>query len=350
MEYIALDAHKQYSFASVETGDGSRLCEDRVEHARAAIRDFLRRWEPGSPVAVETVGNWYWIVAEIEDAGMVPRLVHARQTTMMLASANKTERLDAQGMNRLQRTGTLPTVWIPPGRLRDQRELFRIRMVLTQQRTRLKNRIHANLAKYGLRVTEAADAFGKKGRAGLVRCLEGLPEHKRFATEILLEQLDVVAGEIARLEDRMEAVFETTEELALLKGLPGVGFILSVVILSEVGDIKRFPTAARFASYVGTTPRVHSSGGRTRYGQLRADVNRYLKWAFTEAANSVAENRRRYPCRHVSLLYERIRRRKGHQTAVGAVAHSLAEATYWMLKRKEEYREPSRTRASSMAG
>ena len=281
---------------------------------------------------------------------MVPRLVHARHAKMMLASANKTDRLDAQGMNRLQRTGTLPAVWIPPEKLRGQRGLFRTRMVFTQQRTRLKNRIHANLAKYGLRVQEARDAFSKKGRRELLGCLDRLPEHTRYATETLLEQADIVIAQIDALENRMAAVFASTEELQLLMSLPGVGFILAVVILSEVGDIARFPAAARFASSSGTTPRVHSSGAKTRYGQLRADVNRSLKWAFTEAANSVSQNRRRYPYRHGSRLYERIRNCKGHQTAIGAVARSLAEATFWILRKREKYREPSRTKVSSMAG
>jgi transposase len=182
-------------------------------------------------------------------------LAHARQAKLMLASANKTDRLDARGINRLQRSGTLPTVWIAAGELRDHRELFRTRMVLTRQRTRLKNRIHATLAKYGLRVLEARDTFSKRGRQGLLRCLDQFPQHTRYATEAL----------------------------QWLMSLPGVGFTLAVVIMSEIGDISRFPSAARLASYCGTTPRVQSSGGKTRHGQLRVDVNRYLKWAFTEA-------------------------------------------------------------------
>jgi transposase len=86
-------------------------------------------------------------VDEIEAAGQVPQLVHARKAKLMLGMVNKTDTLDARGLNRLQRTGTLPTVWIPPGALRDQRDLPRTRMVLTRERTRLKNRIHATLAK-----------------------------------------------------------------------------------------------------------------------------------------------------------------------------------------------------------
>ena len=148
----------------------------------------------------------------------------------------------------------------------------------------------------------------------------------------------------------MQEVFEQTPELALLMTLPGVGFILGTVLLCEVGDIGRFPSAAHLAAYAGTTPRVHASGGKTRYGQVRSDVNRYLKWAFVEAANCACRNRRHWPHRHVSRLYERLGRRKGHSTAIGAVARHLAEATYWILTKREAYREPRRAAGSSMAG
>lgn len=76
------------------------------------------RCERGAPVAVETIGNCYWITNEIEAAGMVPRLVHAGEARAMSGSANKTDKLDVRGINRLQRSGTLPTVWNPPRELR----------------------------------------------------------------------------------------------------------------------------------------------------------------------------------------------------------------------------------------
>jgi hypothetical protein len=78
----------------------------------------------------------------------------------------------------------------------------------------------------------------------------------------------------------------------------------------------------------------------TYLGPVREDVNRYLKWAFVEAANAVCRMRRRYPQRHVSRLYGRIAHRRGHHKAIGAVARHLAEATYWMLSKTELYREP----------
>jgi transposase len=173
--------------------------------------------------------------------------------------------------------------------------------------------------------------------------MEQLPPHTRYATERVLEQLGVVESQIGLFEQRTREVFSKTAELEVVMSLPGVGFILGVVIVLEVGDVSRFPTASHLASYAGTTPRVHSSGGKTRYGQLREDVNRYLKWAYVEAANAVCLQRRFFPHRHVSQLYDRIARRKGHQKAIGAVARHLAEATYWMLRRRQSYQEPKRT-------
>src|SRR5690242_471736 len=146
MQYIAFDAHKHYTLASVARPDGQVVREQRIEHDRGALQEFLARCEPGSPVAVETIGNWYWIVDEIEAAGCVPRLVHARKAKLMMGEINKTDKLDVRGLNQLQRNGTLPTVWIPPGELRDQRDLPRTRMVLARQRTQLKNRIYPTLA------------------------------------------------------------------------------------------------------------------------------------------------------------------------------------------------------------
>ena len=341
MSIIAFDSHKRYTFARVENDNGEHPQEFRIEHRRGNIAGFLSSQQPGSPVAVETIGNWYWIIDEIEQAGMEPRLGHARKAKMMFGCINKTDKLDAKGLNILQRAGTLPTVWIPPAQVRDKRELPRTRMVFAKGRTRLKNRIHSVLDKYGLQdaFEDISDIFGNKGRQVLGCVLVQLPPHTCYTTELLLEQLDQTEQKIQAIEARMKKLFKETKRHMLLQTMPGIGFILAVVILQEVGDIGRFGSAERFASYCGVTPRVHASGGKIRYGRLRPDTNHYLKWAFSEAGNSVAVNRNRFPDRHVSQLYNRIRGRKGHAKAVGAVARHLAEATYWVLTKAEVYRD-----------
>lgn len=349
MYMIAFDSHKRYTLASVQNIDGEIIKEERINHVRGNIVRFLKRWDKGSPVAVESIGSWYWIIDEIEQAQMRPRLVHARKAKLMLGMINKTDKLDARGLNRLQQTGTLPTVWIPPIKIRDMRELPRTRMVFANQRTKLKNRIHSVLDKYGLQYEfrGISDIFGKKGRERIHQSIPYLPEQTRYTLEVLLNQLNVVEQQIGELEKRMKEVFEASEEIKLLMTMPGVGFILAVVISLEAGDVSRFSGPDRFASYSGTVPRVHASGDKVRYGRLRPDTNRYLKWAFSEAGNSVAVNHDNWPNRHVSRLYKRIRKRRGHATAVGAVARHLAEATYWILSKKQPYLERGLSRVSS---
>jgi len=338
-EYISFDSHKRYTLAERDPVAMGRARQERIEHRPGAIRQYLSHCPPGGAVAVEATGNWYWIVDEIEQAGQRALLVHPGKAKLMMGMINKTDKLDVHGLNRLQRNGTLPTVWIPPGELRDLRELTRTRMVLSRQRTRLKNRLGATLAKYGLAVEGFTDIFGTGARKQWPGLLARLPRHTRFCAEVLLEELDRVCEEVSRFERRMAEVIEVTEAMRLLMTMPGVGAILAPVIAWETGEASRFATAEHYASYAGTTPRVHSSGDKTRYGKLRSDVNRYLKWAFVEAANSVALHHGSHPERHVSQLYVRLAERKGHQKAIGAVARHLAEASWHVLSRREAYRD-----------
>lgn len=342
MDIIALDAHKRYSQVCVQKQNGKIVLEKRINHKKGAINQFLTRFEPGTNVAIETIGNYYWIVDEIEKAGMCPKLVHAHKAKLMLGSINKTDKLDARGLNKLQRAGTLPTVWIPPCQIRDNRELPRTRMVFANLRTRLKNRIHSVFDKYGLHTDfeGISDIFGSCGREQMLITMKKLPPQTHYTLRCLLRELDMVEHQITRIEKRMKKVFSKTEQVKRLMTLPGVGFILAVTIANEIGDISRFATPQRLASYAGTVPRVHSSGGHTRYGQLRSDVNHYLKWAYSEAGNSTAVNHKRLPSRHTSKLYKRIREKKGHAKAVGAVARHLAEASFWVLTRNEDYKQP----------
>ena len=137
---------------------------------------------------------------------------------------------------------------------------------------------------------------------------------------------------------------QVSVEADLLKTLPCVGTILSMVLMLEIGRVDRFPAAANLASYAGLVPRVHSSGGHTRMGQVCGNVNRNLKWALVETGNLIVINQRRLAGTPVVRLYQRIKRKKNHQKAVVAVARHLAEAAWWVLTRQEVYREPQGAR------
>lgn len=339
-EYITLDAHKYYSLAAREDIATRKISHTRINHEPGCIRRFLADVEPGTTVAVEATGNWYWIVDEIELAGCKPALVHPRKAKVMLGCINKTDKLDANGMNCLQRVGTLPTVWIAPAAVRDMRELPRSRMFLTDTRTAVKNRILATLNKHGRAATRYSDPFGKAALAELREKLRLLPPETARTTEELLGQLDELKSLIQEQEKRIAALIKLTPEMQLLATIPGIGTILSVVIALEIGDISRFQSAGHLASYSGTTPRVQSSGDKTRFGRLRPDVNRYLKWTFIEAANCVCMHQAKYAPLHACQKFVRLAKRKGHAKAIGALARHLAEAAYHVLSRKEAYKDP----------
>lgn len=338
--YTGCDAHKKYSvFVSIDER-GHFGPARRVEHEREGYRRFLNSLPPGSPIAVETTGNWYWMIDEMERAGHIPSLVNAGKAKAMMGGINKTDKLDARGLATLSLNGTLPKVWIPPGELRDQRELARMRIVLVHIRTGLKNRVHATFAKYAITFPEVSDAFGVQGRKLMGERLGELPPETRHSAEEHLELLDQLEKQINEAEQRIRRIVKITPDMQLLTSLPGIGPILAVLICFEIGDVERFGDASHLASYAGAVPRVKSSGGKTYYGRTRPDVNHYLKWAFTEAANAIVVNQHRMAERHVARLYRKVCQSKGHAKAVGAVRRHLTEASFRVLKARKPYHDP----------
>jgi len=209
MELIAFDSHKKYTQYNVQNYRGETIAEGRIPHEKGAIRLYLSQFSRGSPVAVETIGNWYWIVDEIESAGMIPQLVHARKAKLMMGMINKTDKLDARGLNKLQRVGVLPVVWIPPAEIRDKRDLTRTRMFLSYMRTRIKNRIHSVLAKYGLSgMCVGSDIFSKKGRRQVELLIRRLPPYTEGITRGLLSHLEELEKQIKKIEDEISAVMK----------------------------------------------------------------------------------------------------------------------------------------------
>lgn len=339
---VGCDAHKHFSLFTVLDENGDLVQQTRVGHVAGAIGSFLEQFPEGTPVALETVGNWYWIVDEIEAAGCIPLLAHAAKAKVMMGNIHKTDKLDAHGLATLLYLGKLPSVWIPPADVRDERELPRTRMTFSQHRTRVKNRIRSTLAKYGLSLDTDSDIFAPKWRPELENTLDQLPQETGRCVAQQLQILDALQAHIRQLEDRIVERIQTTPSMQLVQTVPGPAKVLAIVIDRELGTVDRFPSPKHFASYCGLVPKLSASGGRAHYGRMVKQCNTYLKWAFIEAANVIVRQRhnRNWRSKYVVHLYERTRRRKGHAVAVGATARYLAEATFWVLKKSEPYREP----------
>ena len=252
---IGCDAHKRYSVFAVLDADGILVRRQRVDHQRGAIREFLKDFPEGTAVALESVGNWYWIVDEIEAAGCVPLMAHAAKAKVMMGNVNKMDKLDAEGLATLLYLGKLPVVWLLAGQTRDERELHRTRMALCKYRTALKNRIHATLAKYALTSQEHSDIFVGKGRVWLQATLSKLPAETARCVCQELHTLDALYQQISLLEQRIAQRVALTTTIQLLRTLPGVADILAIVIERESGSIHRFSTAGHLPATPVSCPR-----------------------------------------------------------------------------------------------
>jgi transposase len=346
--WMGCDAHRKYSIFVAMDEKGKASAPVRVEHDRAEFRRFLRGIAAGTAVAVEATGSWYWLVDELEEAGLVPHLAQPFAARRMLGyGSKKTDTVDARCLATLLRNGTLPEAWIPPAELRDLRNLMRSRLALREYQTCLKNRLVAVLNRYGLREPEEDyDLFRGVGRYQLSKYLARLSVHTHAASLCELHLVDELETQIQQLELKLKSELRAHPAAKRLATLPGVGVVLSATMYLEIGWIERFPHPSHLASYAGLVPVVHASGGHVFYGPTARRSNRYLRWALVEAANLTALRRKQHPERHVSRLYERLRAAKGHQKAAVAVARHLAEAAWWILKKQQDYREPRSTAVS----
>ena len=181
----------------------------------------MAEFPSGTPLALQSVGNWYWIADEIADAGCVPLLTHAAKAKVMMGNVNKIDKLDAKRLAVLLHNGTLPTVWLPPGEIRDERELHRTRMAFNELRTALKNRVHATLAKHALSLDTDSDMFAPRWRPALTGALHALPAETHGCMQQQLDALDHIQGQITMPEERVKEQIALTRNMQLLKTLSG---------------------------------------------------------------------------------------------------------------------------------
>ena len=338
--FVGCDMHKRYSvfYTITETQEHKGPVTIQHEDLESLVQ-FFRSFPPNTPVAIETTGYWYWMVDLIEDCGLRPILTHARKAKVMMGCLHKTDKLDARGLALLLLNGSIPSVWIANKAIRGARTLTRHRLQLSKMRSQIKNRIGALFDAYGIRFPEVSDRFGKRGRRLMAERLARLPEAARWCVQRELDHLDYVLCALEAVEDRIAELIPEHPEIELLMTLPGVGRILAPTIWFETGDIARFPRPECYVSYCGLTPRIRASGGKVRYGRLARAVNKFLKWAYIEAANVVSLHAKRsYRGTTAGELYLRARRHHIHARAVVIVARHLARSAYWMLRRGEPYR------------
>lgn len=187
------------------------------------VRRDGREWKPGTPIAVEASGGWYWMFDLMESMKLAPHLADALKVRHQLKSSNKTDGEDALGLAMLERNGNLPRVWVPDVRLRDLRGLIRCRRRMRPITTMLKNRILAALRRYGIAVEQHSDAFAESATGALQKALAKLPALTARAARIEWALLLEAENQIRQLEEHVANSAGKIGPVYRLQTLPGVG-------------------------------------------------------------------------------------------------------------------------------
>ena len=225
-------------------------------------------------------------------------------------------------MGQLLRADLLPEAWIAPPAIRQLRALLRHRVALVRLRTRLRNRIHAIVAGYGYD-RPAGEYWSGPGRAWLA-ALE-LPAVSRELIGDDLGLIDALQGRIDRLDWEIRQRARSGPQAGVLTQLPGIGPFTALVILAEAGDISRFASARKLASWAGLTPTVRGSDRAACYGHISKEGSVWLRWVLCEAAQTA----KRSP--QFAATYQAIAKRRGKKIATTAVARKLLTRAYHLL-------------------
>jgi transposase len=335
MTFAGLDLHKKEVEAVVLDEDGHILHRSRFAATRAALEAFARtRLSPDSTtVAVEATTNT-WPVAAILQPLVHKVVVSNPLRTKAIAGAKiKTDKVDALALAQLVRTGYLPEVWIPDDETRLMRQRSTERAMLSADRTRIKNRIHSVLHQ---RLIEAppGDLFCGRNLVWLKALpLESLDAFGRDSLARHLRQLDRVDQELTALTAQIAVHAWHSPAVKLLMTLPGVDFTVAETILAALGDLSRFETPDKAASYLGLVPSTRQSGDRCHHGPITKQGARHARWLLVQAAQHAAT----HPG-PIGAFFRRIAKKKNRNVAVVAVAHKLVILAWHILKNNEPYR------------
>ncbi len=322
--YAGLDLHRSMSVIVLKDAQGQLICQGRVDNDPVALeRFFAPHLEEPIVVALEATTNYAWMYDTLERLGCRVELAHPLKVRAIASARIKTDRIDANILCDLRRANLLPTSYVPPPPIRDLRELLRHRMRLVHDRTQVKNRLTTLLTKANLQAP-GTDPFGVKGRRYLAEIpLSPMLDWQRKDG---LAQLDFLNSQVHRIDRQIQVIAKKYAQVPCLTAIPGIGIFSALLILAEIGEIARFPSAKQLVSYAGLAPGVYQSA-ETRHGRgITRQGSRYLRWILGQNAQHAI--RRPGPLRQT---YLRLSKGKGHGKAVVAVARKLLVGIYAVL-------------------
>jgi transposase len=320
-EYVGVDLHRRRTVVVRIDEAGEVLSATRIDNSPEALATAVDG--PGErTVVMEATGSWYWAADVAEATGARVRLAHPLGLSWG-HRRRKDDFADARDLADMARLGRLPDAYVAPPELRELRELVRHRAKLVSLRSGLKAQVHAVLAKEGVAVPMTS-LFSVGGNE-LLDALELAPAFAARAASLrrLIAHYDEQVAEVSKT---IASALEGHAGYQAIQAIPGVGATLAAVFVAEIGDISRFPSADRLASWAGLTPRHRESDTTVVRGRITKQGSPLVRWAAVEAAMRVRADHPLMPA------FTRIAERRGRKIARVAVARQLLTLVYYGLR------------------
>ena len=330
--YAGIDLHSNNIFLGIIDSNNRRLFRKRLVNKIDIIKKALQPFKKAlAGIAVESTFNWYWLVDGLQDAGYKIHLANPAAIKQYEGLKHTDDKSDAFWLAHMLMLGILPEGYIYPKDERPTRDLLRRRTLYVRQRT-----AHVLSLK-----SMASRCLGKTISTNTIKTLK--PEeaetifhqkHLILAGRHALATVQFLSSQIKSIEKEVMKHSKIKPAFASLLTMPGIGNILGQTIMLEVGDISRFPQAGNYASYCRCVKSQKLSNDKKKGSGNRKNGNKYLAWAYVEAANFAI----RYNSR-ARRFYDRKRSRTNNTVARKALANKMARASFYIMRDQVAYDE-----------
>ena len=323
--YAGIDLHSSNNFIGVINGEDKRLYGKRHSNRLEEVLRALERFKESlKAVVVESTFNWYWLVDGLQEHGYPVHLANPSAIKQYEGLKHTDDKWDSFWLAHMYRLGILPEGYIYPKQHRAVRDLLRRRLLFVRQRTAqilsLQSMISRNL---GFKMSNNEI---KKLRTIDIEDLFDCPNLVYMATSSWAT-IEFLKHVIKGIEKQVKRQVKLRKEFAMLNTIPGIGTILALTIMLEVGDIARFPKVGDYSSYSRCVDSKRISNGKKKGENNKKNGNKYLAWAYVEAANF----NRRY-CMKAQRFYQSKAAKSKPVVAIKALSNKLSRASYYIMR------------------
>lgn len=324
--YSGIDLHSTSSYVAIADENGKRIFKDKFPNDISMITDALAPYSGTlAGVAVESTYNWYWLVDGLMAAGFPVQLANPAAIQKYTGLKHADDKHDAFWLAEMLRLNILPTGYIYPKDERPLRDLLRKRGHLVSLRSSLLISLQ-NIITRNCGVKMKSNDI-KRLRENRVYPLLSNNEDLALAGKVSKDSIDFLTRQIRTIETFIEKKAELKDAFKNLVTICGIGKILGLTIMLETGPIERFEKVGNYASYCRVVSSQWTSNGKAKGKGNKKNGNKYLSWAFSEAA----ELARRFDDR-ARAYYNHKLRKTNFMVAHAALAHKLARAAYYVMR------------------